>query len=632
MRTRHLGCIAALAAFSLSTGTAAANCQLQQLGTLPVDMQGLRPLVWTKINGVKARFILDSGSFYSMISRDAAVQYGLPVTPAPKKNLYIMGVGGTEKADIATAASFEFLGVPLPKVGFMVTDQKPAGDLAGLLGQNLLRISDVEYDLANGIVRFIKPVDCASQPLAYWAVSTPYSFVELKYMDIVRSNLHATATIDGHPVTVVFDTGSSRSLLSLQTAQRLGITPSSPGVTFLGTVTGIGPAVTKVWVAPIDSFQIGGEKVEHTHLPIGNLRPDRSTGHVSDTDPDMLLGDDFFLSHRIYVAYSQNKLYFTYNGGPLFNLDIPPGASGTATPPAAVPATQQASAAAGAQSVSDAPTDADGFRRRGMARASMQEFSQSLADLTRACELAPHDADDRYARGMVYAEDGQFKSAVNDFNAAITLQPDDADAHLARAELLQSHPDAEPTATTADVKSDLDAVSRAAAPSASVHLTLAELYGNIGAYPTAIEQIDQWLSNHRDNEHQALGLNARCRLGASANRNLESALDDCNHALALRPLAPERIESRIRNALTPDNPYILDSRGLVYLRLGNFKDAMLDYDSALQGNPGLANALYGRGLAELRLGKKAQGARDLAAAEKLDSGIAQRFAKMGLAP
>ena len=34
----------------------------------------------------------------------------------------------------------------------------------------------------------------------------------------------------------------------------------------------------------------------------------------------MLIGADFFLSHRIYVASSQRKLYFTYNGGPVFNL------------------------------------------------------------------------------------------------------------------------------------------------------------------------------------------------------------------------------------------------------------------------------------------------------------------------
>jgi hypothetical protein len=38
----------------------------------------------------------------------------------------------------------------------------------------------------------------------------------------------------------------------------------------------------------------------------------------------MPLGTDYFLSHHIYVANSQRKLYFTYNGGPVFNLTFSP--------------------------------------------------------------------------------------------------------------------------------------------------------------------------------------------------------------------------------------------------------------------------------------------------------------------
>jgi len=34
----------------------------------------------------------------------------------------------------------------------------------------------------------------------------------------------------------------------------------------------------------------------------------------------MLLGADFFQSHRIYVANSQRQMFFTYNGGPVFGL------------------------------------------------------------------------------------------------------------------------------------------------------------------------------------------------------------------------------------------------------------------------------------------------------------------------
>ena len=268
-----------------------------------------------------------------------------------------------------------------------------------------------------------------------------------------------------------------------------------------------------------------------------------------------------------------------------------------------------------------------------MAFASMHELDRALADLTHACDLAPHDEQDRYQRGVIYLEDRQFKPALQDFNTAITLQPDDIDAHMARAGLLDSHPETDPTDAAPEVKSDLDAVSHLATPDANVRLFVGQLYGRLGDYPQAIDQIDQWLIHHPLHGDQATGLNSRCWLRAMDNRDLNEALDDCNRALDLRPHEdPAETGSLIGRTIASDDPDVLDSRALVYLRLGQLEDAMHDYASALQTNPRMPTSLYGRGLAELRLGEKAQGQKDLAAAEKLDSGIAKYFAKMGLAP
>ncbi len=610
--------MAALAALSLSTATAADHCTLQTIGVLPVEMHGLRPLVWTKINGVKARFILDSGAFYSTIWRDAAVQYHLPLTSVVAGDAYyVAGMGGSERAAVTTVKSFEFLGARVPKaVEFLVVSQSPGGSSVGLLGQNVLRIADTEYDLANGIVRFFKPIDCEHQPLAYWAVSTPYSYVELKSLDTLQSHLRTTAMVNGHRITVAFDTGSPRSYLSLDAAERAGISTSGPGATFLGLTGGIGPGSTKAWSVPVDTFQLGGERVQHAHLLVADLDPAHQAGDVDDEMPDMLLGEDFFLSHRIYVAYGQKRLYFTYNGGPLFNLNLPQPGSGTAKPPATPSAAPQTGAATTEQPESDTPTSADGFRRRGMALASMREFGRALADLTHACKLAPTDADNYYERGVVYEQNGQPKPALEDFGTAVKLQPDDIDAHLARALLLQAHPDADPAATKSDIESDLGAVSRLAPPASSVRLTLDDAYGRLGDYPDALDQIDQWLNTHPLKGDQATGLNNRCWLRATSNRDLNEAMADCDHALDL----------------ARQDPAIFDSRALVYLRLGSPSDAIIDYDQALDADPNISTSLYGRGLAELRLGQQAQGQKDLAAAEKLDSGIARRFAAMGLAP
>jgi hypothetical protein len=50
----------------------------------------------------------------------------------------------------------------------------------------------------------------------------------------------------------------------------------------------------------------------------------------------MLLGADFFRSHRVYVAKSQGKVYVSYVGGPVFETrrSVEKGA-----PTAAQPAT-----------------------------------------------------------------------------------------------------------------------------------------------------------------------------------------------------------------------------------------------------------------------------------------------------
>jgi tetratricopeptide (TPR) repeat protein len=111
-------------------------------------------------------------------------------------------------------------------------------------------------------------------------------------------------------------------------------------------------------------------------------------------------------------------------------------------------------------------------------------------------------------------------------------------------------------------------------------------------------------------------LNTRCWEGALAEQALEQALADCNAALKLRPNAAA----------------FLDSRGLVYLRLGNYDKAIKDYDAALKINPKVVWSLYGRGLARLRSGQSAAGQADLAAAAALQPKIAARASKFGLTP
>ena len=80
-------------------------------------------------------------------------------------------------------------------------------------------------------------------------------------------------------------------------------------------------------MAVFPTLTIGDETIKNAKLGIADLFGlDKEIGLGSRIpvaaieSPDMLLGMDFFLSHRIYAARSQGKIYFSYVGGPVFRL------------------------------------------------------------------------------------------------------------------------------------------------------------------------------------------------------------------------------------------------------------------------------------------------------------------------
>jgi tetratricopeptide (TPR) repeat protein len=82
--------------------------------------------------------------------------------------------------------------------------------------------------------------------------------------------------------------------------------------------------------------------------------------------------------------------------------------------------------------------------------------------------------------------------------------------------------------------------------------------------------------------------------------------------------------------LEPNDIAAFDSRGFTYLKIGEWDSAIQDYSSALQHDPRLASALYGRGLAKRKKGDTAGGRADMAAATAIDPNIAGDFARYGV--
>jgi tetratricopeptide (TPR) repeat protein len=571
----------ALAGVSAAPGLTLAKCTVGKIAELPVTMTAMKPLLAAKINGQDALFVADSGAFYSLITPASAAAYNLKTRAAPSR-ITLEGIGGTSNALITTVRDFTLADIPLTDIEFMVGGNDPGTGAIGYLGQNVLKVGDIEYDLANGIIRLLRPNDCRRSMMAYWVQpSQRFSVIDIDDATAINPHTTGVAYLNGKRIRVLFDTGATTSLLTLRAADRAGVTPASEGVIQTGFSRGIGAGAIKTWVAPFASFKIGDEEVRDAKLRIGDL----GLGNA-----DMLIGADFFLSHRIYVANGQRKLYFTYNGGPVFNLE--------------------SSAAAGGAATNEEPTDAAGFARRGAAFAARNDLTHAIADLTRACELNPSEPQYFYDRGVARLNHSLPTLALADFNETLKLKPEHVGARVARAALRVEDRNG------AGAIADLDVADRVAAKEADIRLQMGNTYARAGSLEAAINQFTLWLDTHDRDGRRADVLGGRCRARGYLDADLDAALADCNLALKLRP----------------NTAHFLDSRGLVRLRLGDFARAIADYDAVIKEQPDNAWALYARGLGKLRKGNAVEGEADIAAAKGLEPRIADEANHFGLVP
>jgi len=109
----------------------------------------------------------------------------------------------------------------------------------------------------------------------------------------------------------------------------------------------------------------------------------------------------------------------------------------------------------------------------------------------------------------------------------------------------------------------------------------------------------------------ANALHERCWARAVLNIDLEDALSDCNESLRIQPNDSET----------------LGGRAFVYLRLGFFRTAVIDYDAALKVKPQDALLLFARGTAKSRAGDEDGGKADRGAARAIDPEVDTTFAR-----
>ena len=569
---------AALVAVGLQCpGASRAACHIQVM-ELPVKMVGDRAIANVGINGTPVPLVVDSGSFFSILTEAAALQLNLRLKSMPQ-DLEVYGLAGKVRTHLTTVNRMQLVKGEIPDVDFIVGGNEPGGGAMGLMGRNILSLADTEYDLAHGMIRFVLPSDeCEHSNMAYWAGETPVAELALQ-RDYGERNpeIRTDIQLNGHSVTAVFDSGAD-TVVSLSTAHRVGVKDGD--MTPQPQAAGVGAGKMDMWNAPFDQIDLGGESVRHNRLEVADF----------DTSDEMLIGIDFFLSHRIYVSKKQSKMFFTYNGGPIFALNNGDRADHDA-------------GKAGAAALT-----ADELARRGAASLSRGDLDGALADLDRACTLEPTNADFLVTRADIHLARKHRDKSLADLDTALLLDPAHDQARIQRAELNASRKE------TAKVLEDLTTLDKRLAPQSEIRREMASLYDELDMPAQALPQWNLWIAAHKHDIGLDEAYNSRCWERVELGIELDKALDDCDEAV---------------DANDKDASFI-DSRAWVYLRMGKPQKALADFNRGLAIKADGASSLYGRGLVHLALDEASAAQADLAAARKVQPDIDDSVRRSGL--
>lgn len=309
----------ALTLMGLSARAEPSGCKMLQLTELPVTMINGEVTIEAEINGRPIRLIVDTGSDETLLFRRGATELGLALRHPTGVTFY--GVGGSDVGLTARVKTFRVGALTATDEDLFVTSRSDMGPVQGLLGAKFLMQQDIEFDLPHGKIRFFRPKDCVGDQVVYWGQA--YSVTALK--PTTDESIQVTVVINGLPIRAMMDSGSTLSTLTPQAAARTGFTAGAAGVTSDGTSIGLGPRATPTSVAAFTTFAFGDEVIHNARLRVADLfAADKETTlgsniPVSVVDaPQMLLGADFFKSHRVFIAREQHKVYVSYVGGPVF--------------------------------------------------------------------------------------------------------------------------------------------------------------------------------------------------------------------------------------------------------------------------------------------------------------------------
>jgi hypothetical protein len=260
--------------------------------------------------------LVDTGASRTMFDLNTVKKAGLSIEDAPYRG---MGVGGEMRLQQATFDDLEIGGMKVQTKRLLVNANGFRG-FAGVLGFDFFGKVDLELNFKAGEMKLFQSKGCEGAVLAYWAPEKADSVEMLPSNETVQ----IPVSLNGARFRAALDTGAYTTAVGRKVADYFGFSTSGDGKGHGADNRALEMALHK-----FETFEIGSETIKNPTLRLisgmasgfaqtGTRMEDRTSA------PDVLLGFDFMRSHRILIANSQQRVYFTYEGGTVFPV---PGAA-----------------------------------------------------------------------------------------------------------------------------------------------------------------------------------------------------------------------------------------------------------------------------------------------------------------
>lgn len=258
-----------------------------------------------------------------------------------------------------------------------------------------------------------------------------------------------------------------------------------------------------------------------------------------------------------------------------------------------------------AQAIAADPDEVTGYTSRSSFLNGIGDRRAALADLGRAIAIAP-SVDSYMARANIAYELGDLKGALADAEAARALDPSSA-AAIGRVSFLKAEQgDLAGGVSLLDQRIALGGEMRS-----SYRGTKAALLAEFGSVEEGIKIYDDLIVQKPGSPSL---MNERCWAKGIRSVMLDSALKDCTSAIEL----------------SSNTSAALDSRAMVWYRMGRYDEALADLDAVLASAPGQGDSRFMRAAVLKGLKRDAEAAREAAIARRMNPAIDRQYARYGI--